>query len=95
MDGTLSVSISSNIITLTRGGGATQTTATTACSFVLSNIQNPTTAGSTGLYGIATYTTASVLLDDDLIVVADTITAPAGVNPFVLSGCNFNGVRIS
>jgi hypothetical protein len=76
MNGTLSVSIASNVVTLTRGGGATETAADTACSFTLSNILNPSTGGSTGVYGIKTTDTSNNLIDEDAAVTADTITNP-------------------
>lgn len=61
-------------MTLTRTGGTDSTAG--AKSFVLSNIQNPNTAGSTGVYGIKTTYSNNVLIDEDASVSADTITAP-------------------
>ncbi len=74
IDGSLAVSIASNVITLTRSGGTDSTAG--AKSFVLSNIQNPNTAGSTGVYGIKTTYSNDVLIDEDASVSADTISSP-------------------
>ena len=93
MDGTLSASVASNVITLTRSG-ATQTALGTACSFTLSNIQNPSAAGTTGVYKIYTTTSADVAIDQDEAVTADTITNPpsGGTGLTTFSGTiNFSG----
>jgi hypothetical protein len=89
IDGSLSISISSNVITLTRSGGTTSTAG--AKSFTLSFIQNPTVAGSTGTYQIKTTTSAGVTLDEDTAVSSDTIT-PVPAGPVVF---NFSNVKIT
>ena len=97
LDGTLTVGIASNVITLTRGGGATQTALGTACSFTLSFIQNPNVSGSTGVYKIYTTTTADVAIDQDEAVTADTITNPpsGGTGLVTFSGTvNFAGTVV-
>ena len=68
------VNTSTRVVTLTSTGAAS---AGAAVSFVLTNIKNPTSAGSTGAYAIQTTTSADVLIEQDLAVVADTITASA------------------
>lgn len=76
IDGTLSVATSSNVVTLTRSGGSEF--AAGAISFVLSNVQNPPSSGSTGTYQIKTTTSVDSTLDEKTDVSADTITpAPA------------------
>lgn len=61
-------------MTLTRTGGTSS--AAGAKSFVLSNVQNPNTAGSTGFYQIKTTTAANATIDENTSVTADTISAP-------------------
>jgi uncharacterized protein YjiK len=75
IDGSLSVSISTNTITLTRSGGTASTAG--AKSFVLSNIQNPSATGSTGTYTIKTTDSSNNILDQDTAVSADTIVYPS------------------
>jgi len=73
IDGSLSVSIASNVVTLTRSGGTSSGTG--AKSFVLANVKNPPTAGSTGTYQIKTTDLNNTTLDENTSVTADTITA--------------------
>jgi len=72
-DGTLSVSIASNIVTLTRSGG-TQINAATAVALTLTFVMNPDSVGSTGVFKLYTRTTADALIDSDTAVAAVTIT---------------------
>lgn len=92
LDGTLSVSIASNVITLTRGGGATSSGAG-AKSFTLSFIKNPTVAGSTGTYSIQTTNSTSEILDEDLVVSADTITAIPGQITLNFQNVTITGIQ--
>jgi len=89
IDGSLSVSVASNVVTCTRSGGTSS--AAGAKSFTLSFIKNPTTAGSTGAYQIKTTDSADVTLDEDTAVTADTIT-PAPSGPIVM---NFQNIQIT
>jgi hypothetical protein len=73
LDGTLSLSIASNVATLTRGGGASTSTPG-AVSFTLSNIKNPDQDGSTGTYSIVTKNASDTTIDQDTAVTADTIS---------------------
>jgi len=61
IDGTLTVGINGQVVTITRSGG----TATPAGNqrITLSNVKNPTTAGTTGTYSIETQTAASYSID--------------------------------
>lgn len=91
LDGTLTVGIVSNVVTLTRSGGATLSAAG-AKSFVLSFVKNPTVAGSTGVYQIKTTTTADVTVDKDDVVSADTISNPqSNTLTITISGVSFSG----
>ena len=72
--GTLTVGVSSNIVTVTRSNGAT-TTAGEIESITLSNVANPTSAGSTGTYQIKTTNSATATVDEDTAVTADTIVS--------------------
>ena len=75
IDGTLSVGVASNVVTLTRSGGTSFAGGTV--SFNLSNIQNPTIGGSTGTYQIKTTNTSNTTIDQNTSVSADTITGGA------------------
>jgi len=72
-DGSLAVSISSNVLTLTRSLG-TDATGGSVESITLSHIQNPSAVGSTGTYSIVTKTSDSSTIDQDTSVSADSIT---------------------
>ncbi len=76
MGGSLAVSIVSNVVTVTRSGGATTTAGETE-SITLSRVQNPTSSGSTGVYQIKTTNASSATIDQDTSVTADTITSSA------------------
>ncbi|OVE80878.1 hypothetical protein BVY03_05300 [bacterium K02(2017)] len=71
MDGTITTSVSSQVVTLTRGGGSTQSAAAETCT--IANVINPTSGGSTGTYTIQTTTLANQARDQDISVTADTI----------------------
>ena len=71
-DGNVSVGISGQIITITRSGGS-EIAASTAVTLKLSNIKNPSSAGSTGTYSIKTTDSSSTTIDQDTAVSADTI----------------------
>lgn len=77
IDGSLAVSIASNVVTFTRSGGTSS--AAGAKSFTLSFVQNPDTAGSTGTYQIVTTDSADAVLDQDLAVAASTIANPGAL----------------
>ncbi|MCH7736649.1 MAG: hypothetical protein IH872_04515 [Chloroflexi bacterium] len=76
-DGTETVSIVGQVITITRSGGGSLT-AGTNITIELTNIKNPTTAGSTGTYAIKTTNAGGTTIDQDNAVAADTITGAAG-----------------
>ncbi|RKY33949.1 MAG: hypothetical protein DRP78_07115, partial [Candidatus Omnitrophota bacterium] len=81
MDGTLSVGIASNVITLTRSGGAEQ--AAGAETITLTYIKNPALTGSTGAYQIKTTNASNADIDEDSSVGADTITTGSLTSPTV------------
>jgi len=93
LDGSLAVSISSNVLTMTRSGGTTSTAG--AKSFVLSHIMNPVSAGSTGTYQIQTQDGSGTPLDQDLAVAASTITQAAGTYTFNFKGVTITGIAFS
>ena len=71
-DGSESVTVSSQTVTVTRSGG-TEVTAGSAVSLELTNVKNPTTAGSTGTYTIRTTNSSDTAIDEDTAVSPDTI----------------------
>ncbi|MDO8688199.1 MAG: LamG domain-containing protein, partial [Dehalococcoidales bacterium] len=71
IDGTLTASVSGQVVTVTRSGGSSS--AAGAKSFVLSNIKNPASTGSTGTYGLKTTTSADLTIDERTSITADTI----------------------
>ncbi len=76
LDGTATVSVAGQVVTITRTGGTTLAGGA-AGSIVLGGIKNPTVSGSTGTYSILTTTSADVSIDTDAAVTADTITPGA------------------
>lgn len=86
--GSLAVSISSNVITLTRSGGST-INAATAVTLTITNVVNPSQAGSTGAYQIKTTTSADASIDVDTNVSPDTIIFVAGFTKL-----NFQSLRM-
>lgn len=77
-NGTLSVSVSGNTLTLTRGGAATATSAGTAIVIALnSSVANPSSAGTTDPYYLETQTSSGTAIDTNGSVSGDTFTAPA------------------
>jgi hypothetical protein len=73
IDGTFTISTTTNTVTLTRVGDGNGATAG-AKSFVLTHIRNPNAAGSTGTYQITTKTSGDVAIDQDSAVTADSIS---------------------
>lgn len=74
LTGTLAIgSIVGTTVTLTRAGGANEGPNTV--SFNLTFVKNPMTSGSTGSYGIQTRNATAVVIDQELGVSPDTITA--------------------
>lgn len=76
LDGSLSLSISGNVATITRSGGTVSDEG--AKSITLTHVQNPDTAGSTGVYQIKTTANDGTIIDQETAVTADTITAVVG-----------------
>src|SRR3989338_7809042 len=76
MNGTFTVGILGQTLTLTRSGGPQQN-AGEAEPIPLRNVRNPQISGSTGNYQIKTQTGADATIDQNLSVAADTITAGA------------------
>jgi hypothetical protein len=94
INGTLTVdSVSGNVITLSRGGGATISTAG-AKSFVLNYIKNPNISGSTGLYGIETQKNDSTYIDRDNSVTADLISTETS-GQFNFENITFEGITVN
>ena len=75
-DGTETVTVSGNVITITRSGGSSLN-AGTNITIELTNIKNPATAGSTGTYAIKTTRSDGTIIDKNDAVTADTITSSA------------------
>jgi len=72
IDGGESVSVSGQVVTITRDNLGNEVTASTAVTIELTNIKNPT-AGSSGTYSIKTTTSGDTAIDQDTSVTADTI----------------------
>jgi hypothetical protein len=75
-DGTETVTVSGNVITITRSGGSSLNAGTNV-TIQLTNIKNPTSAGSTGTYAIKTTNSGGTTIDQDNAVASDTITSSA------------------
>lgn len=75
MDGSVTFGFLGQVVTLTRSGGTQAGTGAKSCT--LQNIMNPGIAGSTGTYAIETTDAGGLVLDSDMAVTADTITAAA------------------
>lgn len=74
MDGTFAVSVIGQNVTITRqGDGAPQMADDETCTLV--SVVNPSIAGSTGVYGITTRNAVGGLIDADVAVPGDIITA--------------------
>ena len=71
-DGLVAISITSNVVTLTRSGGSSSSAGVK--SLTLSNIKTPNIEGSTGTYSIQTTTEGDTSIDRDLSVASDTIS---------------------
>lgn len=72
MDGTVAVSVASQMVTLTRTGITNAAAGAHTCT--ISGIVNPSTAGSGGVYGIATSNSADGVHDADAAVTADSFS---------------------
>lgn len=66
-----------DVITLTRDGTGSITSASSAVTITLASVKNPTSAGSTGTYSLTTQNASAVAIDQDAAVSADTITEPS------------------
>ena len=75
-DGSESVSISGQDVTITRSEGSV-VTGGTVVTLELTNIKNPTVSGSAGTYAIKTTNSSDATGDEDAAVSADTITPGA------------------
>ena len=76
MDGTFAASVVGQVVTLTRqGDGTPQTSNDETCA--IAGVVNPTVAGATGTYTIATRNAANALIDADAAVSGDVITPAA------------------
>jgi len=73
LDGILTPTTSSQTITITRSGGSS--TAAGAQSITLSNIQNPSAAGTTGTYSLQTQSSAGYIIDNASNITGSTIVA--------------------
>ncbi|MDO8661655.1 MAG: Ig-like domain-containing protein, partial [Candidatus Omnitrophota bacterium] len=72
IDGTLTASVAGQVVTVTRSAGTAS--AVGVKSFILSNIKNPSSTGSTGAYSLKTTTAADLAIDETTAITADTIT---------------------
>jgi hypothetical protein len=73
LDGTITASVSSTTVILTRSGGTAEPAGPQTCT--ITGVKNPSGAGSAGTYGIATYTSDDLLIEQDASVSADTFTS--------------------
>ena len=83
MDGTATVGVSGQTVTVTRTGGTTLL-ATETGSVVLGNITNPPGSGSTGTYTIRTTSAGDVTIDEDTV----SVQLEKGVNRILLKVLN-------
>ncbi len=70
--GSITTSVSGQIVTLTRSGGSIESAAAETCT--IQNIQNPYPAGSTGTYDIQTTTAGDTVINYNHAVTADNLT---------------------
>lgn len=84
VDGTLTVGVAGQTVTITRSGG-TQTTATDV-TIQLTTVKNPPTAGITGTYTFKTQASGGSTLDEDTAVPGDTIIDPSARTTTTTSG---------
>lgn len=93
--GSLAVSSTTNVMTLTRSGGSV-IAAGQAVSINLTQILNPPLAGATGAYGIKTTTSADTSIDIDIAVSSDQIiAAAAGFVTITISGIKMSQIKIN
>ena len=76
-DGSVTVSVTGQTVTITRSNDGTEVAGGTAITLELTNIKNPTVTGSTGTYSIKTTDSSDATIDQDTSVSADTITTGA------------------
>lgn len=79
MDGTITTGVAGQVVTLTRSGGANQIAAAESCT--INGVINPTTAGTTGTYTIATTNTSDAEIDVLSTVTGDTLYAAESSAP--------------
>jgi hypothetical protein len=80
IDGTLTVVVVGQTVTITRSLG-TNTSALTAATLVITTVKNPSTAGITGTYTFQTQTSAAAVIDENTVVAGDTIVDPTTTTP--------------
>jgi hypothetical protein len=83
MDGTFVTSISGQRVTITRQNDGSLQAGGSAETCTVSGIKNPSTAGTTGTYSLATFTSADSMIDSELAVSADTLVAATLTSPAV------------
>ena len=88
-DGTITSSSVGYTVTLTRSGASGEIAAGTTIKLTFANIKNPTGSGFTDEYQIKTTTSANAIIDQDLLVTADSIEAG------VLSSCSVTPQEVS
>jgi hypothetical protein len=97
MDGEFALAGSTTLAAIIRSGGSIEPAGAQTCT--VTNVTNPTTAGSTGTYSIQAVTVANEVHDQDTAVTADTITAATltstNVQPASLRAATTNTVTVS
>lgn len=89
-NGTLTInSISSNTVTMTRGGGATETAASTAMTIVLTNVQSPDTPQTTNTVTLQTEQSDGTIIDTKADIEGQTFSAPSLSTTIRITGGNF------
>ncbi|MEI7512341.1 MAG: hypothetical protein WCK01_02675 [Candidatus Uhrbacteria bacterium] len=73
MDGTFSVAVTGQVITITRAGGTIEPVGPQTCA--IGRTVNPGVSGSTGVYDITTKNASNQFIDQDAAVAADTISS--------------------
>lgn len=91
-NGSLSVSTSTNQIILTRSGGF-NIGASTAITINVTNVQNPSSAGTLNSYLLETQTSGGSVIDSNSSVSGDILTAPSvpQVSAYITGGFTFSG----
>ena len=75
MTGTASVGVSGQVVTITRSGGTASTTGV-AKTVTISGVTNPSAAGPTGTYSVATLTAGNVVIDTGTAAAVTLIAPP-------------------